>query len=78
MGTEQYTEYLVWALEEYEDAGPLREKIASSSIELRVTVTGELLSQTGGVRNGNTVTFDVPLVELLTLSSPRRYAVEFR
>lgn len=78
MGTEEYTEYLVWALEEYEESEALRRKIAESSIELRVRVNGEIISQTGGVRSGNTVTFEVPLVELLTLSSPRSYSVEFR
>ncbi|MFP4374761.1 MAG: hypothetical protein ACLFPO_10555 [Spirochaetaceae bacterium] len=78
MGTEEYTEYLVWALEEYEESEALRRKIAESSIELRVRVDGEITSQTGGVRSGDVVTFDVPLVELLTRSSPRRYSVEFR
>jgi hypothetical protein len=78
MCTEEYTEYLVWALEEYEQERSLREKIAGSALRLRVRVNGEIISQEGGVREGNTVAFDVPLVELLTLSSPRRYAIEFR
>lgn len=78
MGTEEYTEYLVWALEEYEEPASLREKIRSASIRLNVTVEGEVIAQTGGVRDGNTVRFEVSLVELLTLSQPRTYAVEFR
>jgi len=43
-----------------------------------VDVNGEIVSQSGGVREGNTVSFELPVVELLTLESPRRYAVEFR
>ena len=78
MGTEEYTEYLLWALEEYEEPQVLREKIESASLRLRVEVNGEIVSQNGGVRDGNTVTFELPVVELLTLESPRRYAVEFR
>jgi hypothetical protein len=78
MGSEEYTEYLVWALEEYEDPEPLREKIRDASLSLRVSVDGEIVSQTGGVRQGDTVLFEVSLVELLTLSGTDRYAVEFR
>jgi hypothetical protein len=68
----------VWALEEYEDPEPLREKIRDASLSLRVSVDGEIVSQTGGVRQGDTVLFEVSLVELLTLSGTDRYAVEFR
>jgi hypothetical protein len=78
MGTEEYTEYLVWALEEYEEPSSLREKITNASIRLNVDVDGEVISQSGGVVDGNTVRFEVSLVELLTLPSPRTYAVEFR
>jgi hypothetical protein len=78
MGTEEYTDYLVWALEEYEEEGSLREKIGESALRLRVHVDGEIISQHGGTREGSMVTFEVPLVELLTLSDPRRYAIEFR
>lgn len=78
MGTEEYTDYLVWALEEYEEPEDLRPKIENAAIRLTVAVEGEIVSQYGGVRTGNTVRYDVSLVELLTLEEPRRYGVEFR
>ncbi|MGM0675354.1 MAG: hypothetical protein ACQETQ_11715 [Spirochaetota bacterium] len=78
MGSEEYTEYLLWALEEYDDADTLRNKIESASIALHVEVDGEIVSQSGGRRDGETVRFEIPLVELLTLEEPERYAVEFR
>lgn len=78
MGSEEYSEYLLWALEEYDDADTLRNKIESASIALHVEVDGEIVSQSGGRRDGETVHFEIPLVELLTLEEPERYAVEFR
>ncbi|MFP3959779.1 MAG: hypothetical protein ACLFUX_06395 [Spirochaetaceae bacterium] len=78
MGADEYTEYLVWALEEYEEPDTLGDKIGSAAIEVVVVVDGEILSQSGGERRGDTVRFELPLVELLTADRPERYSVEFR
>ncbi len=78
MTPHEYVEYIVWALEEYEDAAVLRRVVSEAAIELRVSVDGQLVSQQGGRREGNAVVFRIPVVELLTIQEPLRYSLTYR
>jgi len=78
MSSSEYVEYIVWALEEYENAAVLRKVVSEAAIELRVTVDGQIISQQGGQREGNEVVFRIPVVELLTIQQPVRYSLTYR
>jgi hypothetical protein len=78
MSRDEYVEYIVWALEEYESAAVLRRIVSEAAIELRVTVEGQLVSQQGGQREGDSVVFQIPVVELLTIQEPLRYSLSYR
>ena len=78
MSRDEYVEYIVWALEEYESAAVLRRVVSEAAIELRVTVEGELTDQQGGQREGDVVVFQIPVVELLTIQEPLRYSLSYR
>lgn len=78
MSRDEYVEYIVWALEEYEDAAVLRRVVSEATIELLVSVEGQLISQRGGQREGNAVVFRIPVVELLTIQEPLRYSLTYR
>lgn len=51
--------------------------VKKSAIELTVSVKGTILSQTGGVQQGNTVTFSIPLLRVLMLDKPLDYSIVF-
>lgn len=51
--------------------------LKASSIDVYVHVNGKIMSQTGGVLDGNTVHFHIPLVRLLLLREPLDYSITF-
>lgn len=51
--------------------------LKASTIDVDVQVNGKIISQTGGVVNGNTVRFHIPLVKLLLLQTPLDYSITF-
>ncbi len=77
MTAPEYLEYLVWALEEYQEERPIREVIRQSSVESHITVAGTIRLARGGRQNGATATFRTPLVELLTTGEPVEYVLAF-
>jgi len=54
------------------------EGLKDSKIELRVQVKGEVVKQFGGVVEGNTVIFSIPLIKLLLLNEPLDYSIVFK
>jgi hypothetical protein len=78
MTPDEYREYIAWALEEYEETARLARIIDDSLIVLKISVEGQLISQTGGRRERDTVLFEIPVTELLTIQHPREYSVRYR
>jgi|GEM_PF-5562940 len=78
MGKKEYIDYLSWAMEEYAPDGDAASIIGNAVIHVGVTVKGSILSQSGGVQDGNRVDFQLPVVDLLTARSPITYQITFR
>ncbi len=57
------------------DSGPAALK--SSAIDVVVKVDGKITAQNGGILEGNSVHFHIPLVQLLLLAKPLDYSVTF-
>ncbi len=70
---EEYYEMVALA---FGEAGA--EGLKDSRIELRVKVKGEVVRQTGGTVEGNTVIFSIPLVKVLLLNEPLDYSIVFK
>jgi hypothetical protein len=51
--------------------------VRSSRIEVSVRVPGRIVSQKGGRVEGNTVRFEIPLLDALLLREPLSYAIEY-
>ncbi|MFP4364776.1 MAG: hypothetical protein ACLFR1_13020 [Spirochaetia bacterium] len=75
---DEYREILAFALEEYLDQGDLSPLLASSVLQITVSFEGEILSHQGGERNGNTITYSIPVVRVLSLENPVNFRVRFR
>jgi len=73
MSGEDYIDYLVWALEEYEDPEVIRESLQQAAVALQVRVPGRVQNQRGGRRSSVGVLFNVPVVDLVTLEEERVY-----
>ncbi|MFW6387851.1 MAG: hypothetical protein ACOC0B_01120 [bacterium] len=78
MDTDEYVEYLAWAMEEYEQETPIEEVIRDAVVELRVEVPGTLLSVDGGEADGNTAVFAEGAARLLTVRETTRWSVTWR
>ncbi|THB62602.1 MAG: hypothetical protein D6B26_07420 [Spirochaetaceae bacterium] len=78
MSRDEYIEFVGWALEEYEGETPVADLIAGSRLELRVVPGGELVSQRGGLMDGNAVVFAVPLVDLILAEDDYEFELRFR
>jgi len=69
-------EYLDMMSIVFDEQGPVAVK--ASVIELKVTVKGQILSQTGGKQSGNSVVFTMPLIQVLLLNKPIDYSIVFK
>ena len=69
----EYLEMMEYTFEQ--EVTPL---LRNSQIEAAVSVAGSLISHEGGRREGNTVYFDIPVLELLLLKTPLDYSITFR
>jgi hypothetical protein len=70
---EEYLDMLEFA---FGEDGP--QGVKKSEIELDVKVDGAVVSQTGGKQRGNTVTFSIPLIDILLLQEPLTYSIVFK
>jgi len=52
--------------------------LRKSFVTLTVRPAGEILSQSGGTRNADSVVFRIPLLRLLVLDRPLQYSVTYR
>ena len=68
----EYLEMMEFVLGEDGPSG-----IKSSVIELKVSIQGRILSQTGGTQIGNSVVYQIPLIEALLLEEPLNYSLVF-
>lgn len=80
MTATEYREYLVWALEEYQDQRPIASVIEDSEIRTSVNPAGTVRRVRGGMDTGSggVVLFRTPLLEVLTTNTPFEYALVFR
>lgn len=62
----EYTEYLIWALEEYEDPDVLALVLEESVVAIQLTVPGAILSFQGFSVEGRTAVAELSLVALLS------------
>jgi hypothetical protein len=70
---EEFLEMMEYTFDE-----EIRPLIETSVIEASITVDGRLIDQAGGKAEGNTVTFQIPLIDVLLLHEPLRYSLSFR
>lgn len=68
----EYLEMMEWTLTE--EGARL---IPSSYVYLDITVPSSVLAQTGGTVKGKTVSFRIPLIDLLLLNKPLSYTVTY-
>ncbi|MBN2049234.1 MAG: hypothetical protein JW760_02215 [Spirochaetales bacterium] len=73
LSEEEYLEMMSYALGEQGS-----DLLRASIIETRVKVKGTLLDQKGGVREGDTVVFRIPLLRFLLLDEILEYQLTFR
>ena len=52
--------------------------IKKSMITTKINIDGTLISQKGGTANGNSVTFETPLIRILLLDKPIEYSIRFK
>jgi hypothetical protein len=80
MTAAEYREYLVWALEEYQDHRPIASVIEGSEIRTSVSPAGAVRQVRGGMDTGSgqAVLFRTPLLEVLTTRTPFEYTLVFR
>lgn len=74
----EYLNLLEYAFSDYASKGQVKQAVASSVVDIEVTVHGTIISEKGGVRSGNTVTYRIPLLEIVTLEKPIDLSVSFR
>ena len=81
-----YVEYLVWALEEYEDPRVVRGALEAATVDVVIETPGRIVSQRGGrVREASgaagapaqAVRFRIPVVDLVTLEEARVYELRY-
>jgi hypothetical protein len=77
MSAGDYRDFLVWALEEYEDGRPIASVINDSSVQTRITPAGTINQVRGGLRAGSAAVFRTPLVEAVTTIVPLEYSLIF-
>ncbi len=77
VSADEYREEMAWALEEYEDRAIVERILDESVIEVRVEPQGRIVRQSGGVVDGDAVVFQIPVLEILTLTEPRVYSFAF-
>lgn len=77
MSATEYRDFLVWALEEYEDGRPVATVINDSAVQTRITPSGRIQQVRGGLRAGSTAVFRTPLVEAVTTPIPLEYSLIF-
>ncbi|TVR67892.1 MAG: hypothetical protein EA427_12205 [Spirochaetaceae bacterium] len=77
MSAAEYRDFLVWALEEYEDGRPVATVINDSAVQTRITPSGTINQVRGGLRAGSTAVFRTPLVEAVTTPAPLEYSLIF-
>ena len=75
---EEYMEMIEYAFFEYTEGVDLKDVMELSIVTLDISVDGSIVSQKGGRQDGNTVTFEVPLLKLLTLNTPIDYEISFK
>lgn len=76
MSEAEYREYLVWAMEEYEDAETLDRSLQNVRIETKIDVDGTIVSTEGNSEPG--AFYSVSLLHLLTTGKPETYRLRFR
>lgn len=74
----EYLNLLDYAFSDYASKDKVEQAITSAAVDIEVTVHGTIVSEQGGVRSGNTVTYHVPLLEIVTLEKPIDLSVSFR
>ena len=69
---EEYLEMMDFVLE---NAAQI---IGESAINTKIKINGTIIEQNGGTRQGNTITYTIPLIDVLLLAEPLKYSVKFK
>lgn len=75
---EEYLNLLEYAFADYANKQKIRQALTSSFMTIVLNVKGTVVSESGGARTGNSVTFRVPLIAIATLEKPIELSVSFR
>jgi len=77
MTRDEYRDILIYALEE--SAGDKAAAIIdAASIEIQLSLPGDIVSFSGGTKAGRMITYRLPLVEALTLEKAIEYRIVFK
>jgi hypothetical protein len=74
----EYLNLLEYAFADYAGKEKVREAVIAAAINIKITVNGTIVSESGGTRDGNTVVFHIPLIKMVTLEQPIDLSVSFR
>lgn len=74
---EEYLEVLKLNFIEY-DPEYIGKQIRKAKLILKLNVDGKIISHEGGVRKGNMITYEIPLLDLLLMAEPIYFDVQFK
>ncbi len=72
-----YLDLLSYAFGDYAQGASVADVVKASKVRIALTVRGRIVSHVGGVQQGNTVVFSVPLLAALVLDRPLDFSVTF-
>ena len=75
---EDYLDLFDYAFGDYVGDSSIEKILRDSIIRVEIEVESSVVSQSGGSLQGKVVTYDIPLLRLLTLEEPIRFGLEFR
>ena len=74
-----YLNLMEYAFADYASKEKVKEAITQAEVDISVSVKGTIVAHTGGVlQNKSSISFQIPLIKLVTLAQPIELSVSFR
>lgn len=74
----EYLDLLEYAFADYADKAKVQQALAGATVVASVTVQGTIVSQSGGVRHGDSIVYTIPLIDFVTKGHAIDLSVSFR
>ena len=75
---EEYLNLLEYAFADYASKEKVRQALSAATVVATVTVDGTIVSQSGGVRRGDSVVYTIPLIDFVTRGQAVDLSVRLR